>query len=113
MPVLPQPFPIATGGPSGEEKDKQFLLQAFSTFSEAAGSLERSYRRLRGEVARLTGELEESNRGLARSLEENRCIPSLKVTGHALPSNWIPTWTRAFTRSRHFPLVRYPVTSGP
>jgi two-component system, sensor histidine kinase FlrB len=51
---------------------EQFLLQAFRTFSEAADSLERSYGVLRSEVARLHGELEQSNAGLRRSLEENR-----------------------------------------
>ena len=54
------------------EEDEQFLLRAFRSFSEAAGSLERSYARLREEVERLRLELEISNRDLARSLEENR-----------------------------------------
>src|SRR4030088_2336786 len=51
---------------------EQFLLQAFSSFAEAANSLERSYGRLRAEVTRLSKDLEESNSGLVRSLEENR-----------------------------------------
>ncbi len=51
---------------------EQFLLQAFTSFAEAAHSLERSYGRLRAEVMRLSKELEESNSGLLRSLEENR-----------------------------------------
>jgi len=51
---------------------EQFLLQAFSSFAEAAHSLERSYGRLQGEVMRLSKELDESNSGLVRSLEENR-----------------------------------------
>jgi signal transduction histidine kinase len=56
-----------------KEADKeQFLLQAFHSFAEAADSLERSYGSLRSEVARLHGELAQSNAGLARSLEENR-----------------------------------------
>jgi signal transduction histidine kinase len=50
----------------------EVLLQAFRTFAEAAGSLERSYGMLRSEVARLHGELEQSNAELRRSLEENR-----------------------------------------
>ena len=50
----------------------RFLLQAFRSFAEAADSLERSYSGLRSQVARLTGELEQSNQGLERSLEENR-----------------------------------------
>jgi PAS domain S-box-containing protein len=51
---------------------EQFLLQAFSSFAEAANSLERSYGRLRAEVTRLSKDLEESNSGLVRSLAENR-----------------------------------------
>ncbi len=61
-------FPI--GNAAGE--DEQFLLRAFRSFSEAAGSLERSYARLREEVERLRLALEISDRDLARSLEENR-----------------------------------------
>lgn len=47
-------------------------MRAFRSFSEAAGSLERSYARLREEVERLRLALEISDRDLARSLEENR-----------------------------------------
>ncbi len=65
--LLPR-FPI--GNSAGE--DEQFLLRAFRSFSEAAGSLERSYARLREEVERLRLALEISDRDLARSLEENR-----------------------------------------
>ncbi len=53
-------------------ESEQYLLRAFRSFAEAADSLQRSYGMLRGEVARLNGELEQSNAGLARSLEENR-----------------------------------------
>ncbi|HLW89236.1 MAG TPA: ATP-binding protein [Terriglobales bacterium] len=68
-PSFPAPdFPPPVHG------DEQFLLQAFSSFAEAAGSLEHSYGLLRGEVSRLRCELEESNGGLARSLEENRTM---------------------------------------
>lgn len=63
-------FPIGTAG--GE--DEQFLLRAFRSFSAAAGSLERSYAKLRGEVERLRRELETSNRDLARSLGDNRTM---------------------------------------
>jgi flagellar hook-basal body protein len=60
----------AMATPTAEKE--QFLLQAFGSFAEAANSLERSYSLLRAEVMRLTKELEESNSGLVRSLEENR-----------------------------------------
>jgi len=55
-----------------QEENEQFLLQAFRSFAEAAGSLEHSYGRLRSEVGRLHGDLAQSNAGLERSLEENR-----------------------------------------
>ena len=50
------------------------LAHAFTRFTEAAESLERSYRQLEFEVIRLRQELEERNAELARSLEENRRI---------------------------------------
>ncbi len=64
----------APGFPAPVSGDEQFLLQAFTSFADAAGSLERSYSLLRAEVGRLRQELEESNGGLARSLEENRTM---------------------------------------
>jgi len=50
------------------------LADAFSSFIAAAGSLERCYRQLEGEVARLRSELADSNRDRDRSLEENRRV---------------------------------------
>lgn len=52
--------------------DERSLVQAFASFSEVAASLERSYSHLQKEVARLRRELEETNRDLGHSLEENR-----------------------------------------
>jgi two-component system sensor histidine kinase FlrB len=79
MTSLPMPACLPTAAipaPTGLELSRgdgeQFLLQAFRSFAEAADSLERSYGMLRSEVARLRGELQQSNAGLARSLEENR-----------------------------------------
>jgi two-component system sensor histidine kinase FlrB len=66
---MPACLPIAE---ISRGESEQFLLQAFRSFAEAADSLERSYGKLRSEVARLHGELEQSNAGLAKSLEENR-----------------------------------------
>jgi signal transduction histidine kinase len=60
------------GAEISREESEQHLLRAFRSFAEAADSLERSYGMLRGEVARLNRELEQSNAGLARSLQENR-----------------------------------------
>ena len=71
-------LPIAIPGPAGAEtafgENEQFLREAFRSFAEAAGSLERSYGMLRTEVERLHGELAQSNAGLARSLAENRAM---------------------------------------
>ena len=50
------------------------LARAFASFTEAAGSLERTYGQLQGQVAHLRQELEVTNRDLAASLEENRRI---------------------------------------
>jgi len=47
------------------------LAQAFVSFTQAAGSLERWYTQLQGEVVRLRRELEDKNAELQRSLAEN------------------------------------------
>ncbi|HEX9111904.1 MAG TPA: ATP-binding protein [Terriglobales bacterium] len=47
------------------------LARAFASFTEAAGSLERTYGQLQGQVAHLRQDLEVTNRDLAKSLEEN------------------------------------------
>jgi two-component system, sensor histidine kinase FlrB len=65
-------IPLMASPEISRGESEQFLLQAFRCFAEAADSLERSYGMLRSEVARLHGELERSNAGLQRSLEENR-----------------------------------------
>src|SRR5258708_8187880 len=73
---LPNPvLPLLHSGSAndhGQMEDEQFLLRAFRSFAQAAETLERSYGLLRLEVEGLRGELEESNAGLSRSLEENR-----------------------------------------
>src|SRR5215475_3464512 len=50
---------------------KADLTRAFLSFTQAAGSLERSYAQLQAEVVRLHQELERANTELERSLEEN------------------------------------------
>jgi hypothetical protein len=50
------------------------LARAFASFTEAAGSLERTYGQLQGQVAHLRQELEVTNHDLAKSLEENHRI---------------------------------------
>src|ERR1700731_3402937 len=51
--------------------DERSLTRAFVSFTEAAAALERAYAQLQAEVGRLRHELEETNRELAASLEEN------------------------------------------
>src|SRR5579863_2666121 len=55
----------------GREAAQESLTRAFLTFTQAAGSLEKSYTQLQGEVARLHRELQCANSELERSLEEN------------------------------------------
>ncbi len=50
------------------------LARAFASFTEAAGSLERTYGQLQGQVTHLRQGLEVTNRDLATSLEENHRI---------------------------------------
>lgn len=50
------------------------LARAFASFTEAAGSLERTYGQLQGQVTHLRQELEITNCDLATSLEENHRI---------------------------------------
>ncbi len=47
------------------------LAAAFASFAQTAGALETTYTRLQSEVGRLRHELENKNRSLAQSLEEN------------------------------------------
>lgn len=50
------------------------MIRAFTTFTQAAGSLEKAYCQLKAEVARLNRELESANAELTRSLDENRRV---------------------------------------
>jgi two-component system sensor histidine kinase FlrB len=62
------PFPT----PRDPARDPEHpLARAFASFTEAAGSLERTYGQLNAQVAHLRQELEVTNRDLATSLEEN------------------------------------------
>jgi signal transduction histidine kinase len=51
---------------------RRALAAAFASFTQTAGSLETTYAKLQGEVGRLRNELENKNRSLAQSLEENQ-----------------------------------------
>jgi two-component system, sensor histidine kinase FlrB len=62
------------------------LARAFASFTEAAGSLERTYGQLQGQVSHLREELEVTNRDLATSLEENHRIRErLRLIVEGLP----------------------------
>src|SRR5262249_26292313 len=54
-----------------QAKAQENLTRAFLTFTQAAGSVERSYTQLQAEVTRLHRELQKTNSELERSLEEN------------------------------------------
>ena len=56
---------------SGRASAQETLTRAFMTFTQAAGSLEKSYTQLQAEVGRLHKELKCANTELERSLEEN------------------------------------------
>ena len=64
-------FPTS-GAPSPDPNHP--LARAFASFTEAAGSLERTYGQLQSQVAHLHRELEVTNRDLTRSLEDNHRI---------------------------------------
>lgn len=73
-----QNFPMTrqktTGRPLRERREQLAntdLTKAFLSFTQAAGSLEKSYAQLQAEVVRLHQELERANTELERSLEEN------------------------------------------
>jgi len=73
MPKLPttRQNRLGTGRRKNRTADRGALAHAFRTFTQAAGSLEKSYAQLQGEVARLRGELAFANTELSRSVEEN------------------------------------------
>ena len=56
--------------------DPRLLVRAFETFTEAAGSLEKSYAHLQEEVSRLRADLANANAKLSHSLDENARVRS-------------------------------------
>ena len=73
MPNLSRTWPRSRATFEGKShaKAQENLTRAFLTFTQAAGSLERSYTQLQAEVTRLHGELQKTNSELEHSLEEN------------------------------------------
>ncbi len=57
--------------PNAQAAAQENLTRAFLTFTQAAGSLEKSYTQLQAEVTRLHAELQRTNCELERSVEEN------------------------------------------
>lgn len=74
LPASPTTAQLAFNIDNPTAEDEHSLLRAFRSFADAAESLEKSYGKLRVEVARLTRELEAANSELAASLEENRSM---------------------------------------
>jgi two-component system, sensor histidine kinase FlrB len=74
VPDLPRPRQrtrVASISGEGHVAAQENLTRAFVTFTQAAGSLEKSYTQLQAEVARLHLELQRTNSELERTLEEN------------------------------------------
>jgi len=73
MPKLPttRQNRLSGGRRQNQAADRKSLEHAFRTFTQVAGSLEKSYAQLQGEVGRLRGELEFANTELSRSVEDN------------------------------------------
>jgi two-component system sensor histidine kinase FlrB len=69
LPTVRQSQP-RTASAKKQADDRRSLARAFRTFTQAAGSLEKSYAQLQGEVGRLRADLECANAELSRSLEE-------------------------------------------
>jgi two-component system sensor histidine kinase FlrB len=70
LPVDRQEKPAPPAGSA--RATRRSLAAAFASFRQTAGALETTYTKLQAEVARLRHELEDKNRNLARSLEENQ-----------------------------------------
>ena len=94
MPKLPRVRQNRLGARRVQDSaaDPGSLARAFRTFTQAAGSLEKSYAQLHAEVARLRGELLSTNDELSRSMEENaRARAFLTLVLESLPCGVIVT----------------------
>src|ERR1700744_152736 len=69
--TAPPPSPVVEPKAETPVVAQENLARAFVTFTQAAGSLEKSYTQLQAEVSRLHAELQRTNSELERSLEEN------------------------------------------
>jgi signal transduction histidine kinase len=71
VPQAEPPLSRKTVKPKATRAAERDLTLAFTTFAQAAGSLEKSYEHLQTEVQRLHQELRRANAELEKSLEEN------------------------------------------
>src|SRR5208282_3372835 len=72
MQTLPVDRQKKLAPPAGSTRSaRRALAAAFASFTQTAGALETTYTKLQAEVVRLRHELENKNRSLAQSLEEN------------------------------------------
>ncbi len=73
MQTLPVDRQKKLAPPAGSARSaRRALATAFASFTQTAGALETTYTKLQAEVGRLRHELEDKNRSLAQSLEENQ-----------------------------------------
>ena len=73
MQTLPVDRQKKLAPPAGSTRSaRRALAAAFASFTQTAGALETTYTKLQAEVVRLRHELENKNRSLAQSLEENQ-----------------------------------------
>jgi signal transduction histidine kinase len=73
MQTLPVDRQKTLAPPVGSARSaRRALAAAFAAFTQTAGALETTYTKLQAEVGRLRHELENKNRSLAHSLEENQ-----------------------------------------
>jgi signal transduction histidine kinase len=71
LPSARQKRPKSPKSAPSRREAQRALARAFVSFTQVAGSLEKSYENLQSEVGRLRAELERANSELAQSLEEN------------------------------------------
>src|ERR1035437_3203147 len=73
MQTLPADRQKTLAPPAGHTRStRRALAAAFASFNQTAGALETTYTKLQAEVSRLRHELEDKNRSLAESLQENQ-----------------------------------------
>jgi signal transduction histidine kinase len=73
MQTLPAGRQEKLAPPVGSSRSaRRALAAAFASFTQTAGALESTYTKLQAEVGRLRHELEDKNRSLAQSLDENQ-----------------------------------------